>query len=147
MMLPILDVAAAVDGLDKLSHVSHDTTDLPAVLGVLCGLVAVILIFSTPIIIVLAMLRQRTNKQRLINELALKLADKGQQIPPELFMEPLRQKSDSRRGIIWMAIGAGMFLGGVFSGESDLMGIGCIPLMIGVGFFVASRLEKREQGG
>ncbi len=146
MMLPILDVDVAVDGLDKLSHVSHGS-DLPAVLGVLCGLVAVILIFSTPIIIVLAMLRQRTNKQRLVNELALKLAEKGQQIPPELFMEPIRQRSDSRRGIIWMAVGAGMFLGGVFSGDSDMMGFGCIPLMIGVGFFVAARLEKRQQGG
>jgi hypothetical protein len=145
MMLPILDVAAAVDGLEQVSHVSNDDNSV-AMFGVLCGLVAVILIFSTPIIIVLAMLRQRTNKQRLVNELALKLAEKGQQIPPELFLEPLRQKSDARRGIIWMAIGAGMFLAGVFSGESDLMGMGCIPLMIGVGFFVAARLEKRQQG-
>ncbi len=147
MMLAILDVDSAVEGLGTLSHVSSDPDNAVAMFGVLVGLVAVVLIFSTPVIIVLAMLRRSSNKQKLVNELALKLAEKGQQIPPELFMEPLRQKSDARRGIIWMAVGAGMFLGGVFSGNSDMMGIGCVPLMIGVGFFVAARLEKRQQGG
>ncbi|MBV8063459.1 MAG: hypothetical protein JOY51_07685 [Nevskia sp.] len=146
-MLAILDVDSAVEGLGALQHASHDPDNAVALFGVLVGLVAVVLIFSTPVLIVLAMLRRSTNKQKLVNELALKLAEKGQQIPPELFMEPIRQKSDQRRGIIWMAIGAGMFLGGVFSGSGDMMGIGCVPLMIGVGFFAAARLEKRQQGG
>jgi hypothetical protein len=146
-MLSILDVDSAVEGLGSLSsHASHDPSNTVAVLGVLVGLVAVVLIFSTPIIIVLAMLRRSSNRQRMVNELALKLAEKGQQIPPELFMEPVRQRSDQRRGIIWMAVGAGMFLGGVFSADTDLMGWGCVPLMIGVGFFVAARLEKRQGG-
>ena len=145
-MLAILDVDSAVEGLGTLSQVSHDDNSV-ALFGVLVGLVAVVLLFSTPVLIVLAMLRRSTNRQKLVNELALKLAEKGQQIPPELFMEPIRQKSDARRGIIWMAVGAGMFLGGIFSGDHDLMGFGCVPLMIGVGFFVAARLEKRQQGG
>ncbi|HZR37353.1 MAG TPA: DUF6249 domain-containing protein [Nevskia sp.] len=146
-MLPILDVDSAVEGLGTLSHVSHDPPTSVAILGVLVGLVAVVLIFSTPIILVLAMLRRSNNRQKLVNDLALKLAEKGQPIPPELFLEPARQRSDARRGIIWMAVGAGMFLAGVFSGDSDLMGWGCVPLMVGVGFFVAARLEKRQQGG
>lgn len=146
-MLAILDVDSAVEGLGSLSHASsHDPSNTVAVLGVLVGLVAVVLIFSTPIIIVLAMLRRSSNRQKMVNELALKLAEKGQQIPPELFLEPVRQRSDQRRGIIWMAVGAGMFLGGVFSGDSDLMGWGCVPLMVGVGFFLAARLEKRQGG-
>jgi hypothetical protein len=144
-MLAILDVDSAVEGLSAMHSVSHDNNIVP-VLGVLVGLAAVVLIFSTPIVIVLAMLRQRTNKQKLINELALRLADKGQQIPPELFMEPVRQRSDMRRGVIWMAIGLGMVVSGAVSGDSDIMGIGFIPAMIGLGFFIAGRLEQRQLG-
>jgi hypothetical protein len=148
MMLPILDVDTAVEGLGNLStHASHDPDNAIPVLALVIGLVAVVLLFCTPIIIIVAMLRRSGQRQRLVNELALKLAEKGQQIPPELFLEPIRQKSDARRGIIWMSVGAGMFLGGVFSGAGWLMGWGCIPLMMGVGFFLAARLEKRQQGG
>jgi hypothetical protein len=143
-MLAILDVDTAVEGLSAVHNVPHDD-NMVAALGVLVGLAAVVLIFSTPIVIVLAMLRQRTNKQRLVNELALRLADKGQQIPPELFMEPIRQKSDMRRGVIWMAVGVGMVLAGAVGGDSDIMGVGFIPAMIGLGFFIAGRLEQRQQ--
>jgi hypothetical protein len=146
-MLAILDVDSAVEGLGNLStHAAHDPDNAVALFGVLVALVAVVLLFGTPIIIIVAMLRRSGQRQRLVNDLALKLAEKGQQIPPELFLEPMRQRSDQRRGIIWMSVGAGMFLGGVFSGSSDLMGWGCVPLMIGVGFFMAARLEKRQGG-
>lgn len=146
-MLAILDVDSAVEGLGNLStHAAHDPDNAVALFGVLVGLVAVVLLFATPIIIIVAMLRRGTHRQRLINDLALKLAEKGQQIPPELFMEPIRQRSDQRRGIVWMSVGAGMFMGGVFSGSGTLMGWGCVPLGIGVGFYLASRLEKRQGG-
>ena len=143
-MLAILDVDAAVDGLDNLGHMSH-TMSAESFMGLLIGLVAVVLIFGTPIIIVLAAFRNRTNKQRMVNELALKLAEKGHPIPPELFVEAVRQKSDLRRGIIWAAIGMGVVLFGAFDGDSDIMGIGFIPLMIGVGFAVAAWLENKQK--
>jgi len=143
-MLPILDVDSAVDGLDSLGHMSHSMSG-ESFMGLLIGLTAVILIFGTPIIIVLAAFRNRTNKQRMVNELALKLAEKGHAIPPELFVEAVRQKSDLRRGIIWAAIGMGVFMFGVFDGDSDIMGIGFIPLMIGVGFAVAAWLENKQK--
>jgi len=143
-MLAILDVDAAVDGLDNLGHMSH-TMSAESFMGLLIGLVAVVLIFGTPIIIVLAAFRNRTNKQRMVNELALKLAEKGHPIPPELFVEAVRQKSDLRRGIIWAAIGMGVVMFGIFDGDSDIMGIGFIPLMIGVGFAVAAWLENKQK--
>ena len=143
-MLAILDVDAAVDGLDNLGHMSH-TMSAESFMGLLIGLVAVVLIFGTPIIIVLAAFRNRTNKQRMVNELALKLAEQGHAIPPELFVEAVRQKSDLRRGIIWAAIGMGVVMFGIFDGDSDIMGIGFIPLMIGVGFAVAAWLENKQK--
>jgi hypothetical protein len=143
-MLAILDVDSAVEGLDHLGHVSHGMSG-ESFMGLLIGLVAVVLIFGTPIIIVLAAFRNRTNKQRLINELALRLAEKGHPIPPELFMEQVRQKSDLRRGIIWAAVGLGLVCFGGVSDSSDLIGIGTIPLMIGAGFAVAGWLENKQK--
>jgi hypothetical protein len=143
-MLAILDVDSAVDGLDSLGHMSHSMS-AESFMGLLIGLIAVVLIFGTPIIIVLAAFRNRTNKQRMVNELALKLAEKGHAIPPELFAEAVREKSDLRRGIIWAAIGMGVVLFGAFDGDSDIMGIGFIPLMIGVGFAVAAWLENKQK--
>jgi hypothetical protein len=144
MMLPILDVGSAVEGLDNLSKVSHGS-NAAEVLGVLCGLVAVVLIFGSPVLIVMALLRHRLNKQRLVNELALKLAEKGQAIPPELFIQPAPRKSDLRRGIIWSTVGLGVVLFGIFNGDSDVMGIGFIPVMIGIGFAVAAWLENKQK--
>ncbi|MDB5976249.1 MAG: hypothetical protein JWR07_3009 [Nevskia sp.] len=143
-MLPILDVDSAVDGLDKLGHASHGMSG-EHFMGLLIGLVAVILIFGMPVFIVVAVLRHRLEKQRMVNELALRLADKGQAIPPELFVEAVRQKSDLRRGIIWAMVGLGILLFGAFDGDSDIMGIGFIPMMIGIGFTAAALLEKKQK--
>jgi hypothetical protein len=152
-MLPILDVDAAADRLDQIDDLQEMAKNLQQMghgmsgesfMGLLIGLVAVILIFGTPIIIALAAFRNRVNKQKLINELVLKLADKGKPIPPELFVPPVRQKSDLRRGIIWAAAGLGVMMFGSLAGENDLIGIGCIPLMVGAGFALAAWLENKQ---
>ena len=140
-MLTILDSDTAVDNFETLGHHMSGATFM----GLLIGLVAVILIFGTPIIIVLASLRARTNRQKLINEMVLKLAEKGQPIPPELFQERKEERTRGQRGgIIWAAVGIGLIIFGAFDGDSDLMGIGFIPLMIGLGFFLANRLEQKQ---
>lgn len=130
--------------LDELRHLEHLSGWISGgeFVGLVLGLVSILLIFGMPIVIVLAMLRQRTNRQRLINEVVLKLAEKGQPIPPELFAETVRERSDLRRSVIWMAVGAGIVLFGAFT-DHEVMGIGFIPLMIGIGFYVAARLENK----
>lgn len=143
-MLAILDVDAAVEGLDHVGRMSHAMSG-EAFMGMFIGLVAVVLGLGMPVFIVVAVLRHRTNRQRMINELALKLAEKGQNIPPELFMEQVRQKSDLRRGITWAMAGLGLVAFGGVSDNSDLMGFGFIPLMIGIGFTVAAWLENKQK--
>ncbi len=146
-MLPIADLNVVVDQLDHLDKVDHAVNWLSGdeFLFLVLGLPAIVLFFSTPILIVLAMLRQRTVRQRLINEVVLKLADKGQPIPPELFRQAVRERSDLRRSVLWMAVGAGIVLYGACSWDTDVIGIGFIPLMIGLGFFVAARLEQQQK--
>lgn len=141
-MLPLLDAETAtlkIEGLDKLGEVANSHS---AFMGELIGLVAVILIFGTPVIIVLAVLRHRANRQRLVNEMVLKLADKGQPIPPELFMEPQKRKSDLRSA--FSLIGAGLGLMGFFwfVGGEEGIGIGLIPLMIGLGQLLSWKIEQ-----
>lgn len=144
-MLSILDAETAtlkIDGLDHLSEVAGSHT---AFMGEFIGLVAVILIFGTPVIIVLAVLRHRANRQRLINEMVLKLADKGQPIPPELFIEPVRPKSDLRRGVILIGVGLGLIGFFYFNDDHDGVGIGFIPMMIGLGYLVSWKLEQGKK--
>lgn len=148
-MLPIADVDVALDHLDKLDQLDHASSWLSGgeFLGLVLGLVAIILVFATPIVIVLASLVERTKRQRMINEVVLKLADKGQPIPPELFLQVVRGRSDLRRSVLWAAFGAGIVLYGAFSGDADAIGGGCIPLMIGLGFYLAARLEQKQRDG
>lgn len=140
-MLAILDVDAAVEGLGHVAEASSPAE----VIGPIIGLFAVILGLGMPVFIVGTVLRHRLNKQKLMNELALKLAEKGQSIPPELFVEPVRQKSDLRRGIVWASIGMGLAAFGGVDDNSTLMGVGFIPLMMGIGFIIAAWLERKQK--
>ena len=141
-MLALMGVDVDVDDFDALHHSMSGATFM----GLLIGLVSVILIFGTPIIIVLASLRARTNRQKLINDVVLKLAEKGQPIPPELFQERKQERTRGQRGgVIWAAVGLGLVIFGAFDKNPDLMGIGFIPLMIGLGFFLANRLERKQE--
>ena len=142
-MLPILDVEAAhinIDGLDRLGDFA---TTAPALMGELIGLVAVILIFGMPIIIVLAVLRHRARRPQMINDTVMKLAEKGQPIPPELFTEPAaRPRSDLRRGIKLLTVGLAIMGFFFFQGDHDGMGIGFIPLAIGIGYLLSAHFDK-----
>jgi hypothetical protein len=151
-LLPMIDETVNLDhldNLDKLSNIANAAHSAPALIGALTGLFAVILVLGMPVFIVIAVLTARSRRQRRLNDLILKLAEKGQPVPPELFITPgfvpssRRQSPDQRRGIFWCAVGIGLFLFGAFEGDSSLMGIGCIPLMIGLGFLVADRLENK----
>lgn len=144
-MLPLLDAETAtlkIEGLDRLGELSNSHS---AMMGEFIGLVAVILIFGTPVIIVLAVLRHRANRQRMVNEMVLKLADKGQPIPPELFVEPVRRKSDLRSGMTLVGVGVGLMGFFYFSGGEEGIGIGLIPLMIGVGQLISWKIEQSRK--
>jgi len=108
--------SAAEFGIDFGQHAGGDSGfTMVEALVPLFGIVAV---FGMPVVIVLAVLRYRANRQKSINEMVLKLADKGQPIPPELFLEPgKKRKSDISSGL--SLVGAGVGLMG-FSGSRAL---------------------------
>ncbi|GAC1633607.1 MAG: hypothetical protein NVS9B10_29060 [Nevskia sp.] len=140
--MPLLDAEVGSLHLEGLDHLSRAADTAPALMGEFIGLTAVILIFGTPVIIVLAVLRHRARRQQLVNEMVLKLADKGQPIPPEVFLEPVKRKSELRSA--FSLIGAGLGLMGFFwlAGGEEGIGIGLIPLMIGLGQLASWKIEQ-----
>ena len=140
-------VSAAEFGIDLGKHVDGGGSSFTLV-EALVPLVAVIMVFGMPIVIVLAVLRYRANRQRLINEMVLKLADKGQPIPPELFLEPgKKRKSEVSSGLSQIGAGVGLMGFFWFVDATEGMGIGFIPLMIGVGQLIAWKIEQNRKEG
>jgi len=80
-------------------------------------------------------------QKRIMHETIRLLAEKGQPIPPEMFMEKPARKSDLRRGIVLCALGIGLII--LFLNVSrNVWAIGAIPLFLGVGYLVAWRIER-----
>lgn len=144
-MLPILDVDVAVQGLDRVREASPVLSG-----GQILGLAAIIfgclLVFGLPIVLVSMGLRERARRRREISDLILKLAEKGQPVPPELFLEEgAPQKSDLRRGVILASVGLGLIGFGAVMDVTPMMAIGFIPMMMGVGFALSAWLERKQR--
>ncbi|MFT4045218.1 MAG: DUF6249 domain-containing protein [Solimonas sp.] len=138
MMLNLLSSAAAtfqIDGLDAVGG-GHDLD--------VTGLVAVILAFVLPAVIVIAVLLFRLRQQRLQNEIIAKLAASGQTVPPELFVAVRCQRSDLNRGLTMIAVGLAMALAFYLTGQQHAWPWALIPLFIGVARLLSWAVEGRN---
>ncbi len=95
-----------------------------------------------PAVIVWLILRFRTERNRLVYDTAVKLADKGQPVPPALFANLNPPGSDLRRGAVLVMFGAALSIALAEVGAPWTFGL--IPLFMGVGYLVVWRFEKRE---
>ena len=104
---------------------------------------AIILGIASPIALLGLVLWYKSRKTRMIHETALRLAEKGQAVPPELFMGADEPFSDLRRGVVLIALGLGLAL---FMYQMDKpCGVGLIPLFMGIGYLVVWKLEEGKQ--
>jgi hypothetical protein len=116
--------------------------------GVLVPLFSVVFIFGTPIVLVALILRYRTKQAHLLHQTILTMVEKGVPVPAELLNPPRRAKSDLRSGIALMAVGLGLTIFfAVTTGNSGAWGIGMIPLLLGIGFIIAWKIEGRNKEG
>lgn len=139
-MFPVSAAEFGIDLGDKLAQggVSLIEAAIP--------LFAILMVFGMPVVVVLAVLRHRANRQKSINELVLKLADRGQPIPPELFLESGRKrKSEVSSGLSLVGAGIGLMGFFWFAGAEEAIGIGFVPLMIGVGQLIAWKIEQSRR--
>jgi len=107
-------------------------------------------IFGAPVLIVIVIglfalvgsrMRQRTIRM---------MVEKGQPVPAELLapeIRAVRRRSDVRRGVIWTMIGLGamIFFGAVNNWEEGVWSIGLIPFLIGLGYLIVWKLERKNE--
>ena len=106
-------------------------------------------IFGAPVLIVIMIgifaligsrMRQRTIRM---------MVEKGQPVPEALLNPPpvVRQRSDLRRGIILLSIGAGLMvlLGALNEWEGGAWSLGFIPFIIGLGYLLVWRLDVHKE--
>ncbi len=145
-MLPLLHSATlTVDGLDQLSNAADSPV---AAIGALTGLVSVIMIFGMPVFIIWLNHIFRERKRKMQHEVVMKLAEKGQPVPPELLLEPQqmqKKKSDLSSGLTLISIGLGLAVGLYFNGDQDMVGWALIPFFIGAARLIAWKLEQNQK--
>lgn len=95
-----------------------------------------------PVVIVWLVLRYRALRNQLVYDTAVKLAEKGQPVPVELFVSANPRGSDLRRGFVLIMLGVAICICLYQLGVPWTFGL--IPLLMGVGFLIAWRLEPRE---
>ncbi|MEO8134998.1 MAG: DUF6249 domain-containing protein [Betaproteobacteria bacterium] len=116
-------------------------------MGGAVALLAVVLIFGTPIIIVIAILVHKATRTRRIHQTVVALAEKGLPIPPDLFVDrPSADTTSSlHKGVILIAVGAGLTIFFLSTpSRQGLWGVGIIPLLIGVGYLIVWKLEGKK---
>ena len=117
-------------------------------MGGIIALLAVILVFGTPVIIVIAILIHKARRTAAIHDTVVRLAEKGLPVPPELFVErrPDDTSSALHKGVILVAVGLGLIV--FFLTMQDRQapwGVGTIPLLIGIGYLIVWKLEGKKE--
>lgn len=108
------------------------------------AVLAITLGIGAPVALIGLLLWYKSRKTRLIHETALRLVEKGQPVPPELFMGKEEPFSDLRRGVVLVGLGIGlsMFMYQVNAPWS----VGLIPFFMGVGYLIVWKLDADKNG-
>jgi len=99
--------------------------------------------FTSLFAIVSAVLYAGFRRDRVRHETLRVMIEKGSAIPPELLVPP--SGSDLRRGIVLLGAGLGLsvfFL--AFPLQRGLWATGAVPALVGLGFLIVWRLERRR---
>ena len=105
------------------------------------AIVATVASMGVPVLIVGMVLWYKSRRTRLMHETAVRLAEKGQAVPPELFLGREQPYSDLRRGVVLMAAGIALCI--ALNQLGVAWTIGLIPLFMGLGYVLVWKLESR----
>jgi hypothetical protein len=112
---------------------------------VIIAMTAITFGIASPLMLVAAILWYKLKKTERLHEIALKLAEKGQTVPPELFISPETPYSDFRRGVVLLTLGIALSL--ALSQIGAPWAFGLIPLFMGLGYLLVWRMEGSRSGG
>jgi hypothetical protein len=89
------------------------------------------------------------SKSRAMHKTVRMMVEKGQPVPEALLNPPpvVRQRSDLRRGVTLLMIGAGLmvFFGAVNDWEGGVWSLGIVPFLIGAGYLLVWRLDVHKE--
>ena len=112
-------------------------------------LIVFLTIFGLPVAVVGIILYFSFSKSRAMHKTVRMMVEKGQPVPEALLNPPpvIRQRSDLRRGVVLLMIGAGLmvFFGAVNDWEGGAWSLGIIPFLIGLGYLLVWRLDVRRE--
>lgn len=136
-----------IDGGDEDSDHEKSSEDIPAMVIPLVGIVF-LTIFGAPVLIVMVIGITALIGSRMRQRTIRMMVEKGQPVPAELLapeVRSVRRRSDVRRGVIWTMIGLGImiFFGAVNDWEGGAWSLGLIPFLIGLGYLIVWKLEKK----
>jgi hypothetical protein len=113
-------------------------------------LLAISLIFGTPILVVIAVLYAGYRKRRLVAETISQYLASGKEVPPEI-LESIhggaeKPKNYLQKGFVMVGAGVGIFLAFAIMGSIEAASLGLIPLFIGIAQLFIWKMEKPGNG-
>lgn len=126
---------------------SDDSSDM-GVQQAAIAMLAISLIFGTPILVVIAVLYAGYRKRRLVQETISQYLASGKDVPPEI-LESIhggaeKPKNYLQKGFVMVGAGVGIFLCFAIMGEIGIASLGVIPLFIGLAQILIWKLEKPD---
>ncbi|MGC3988401.1 MAG: DUF6249 domain-containing protein [Chthoniobacteraceae bacterium] len=122
--------------------------EIPAVeiLAVLVPILVPLGSFAMVLGIIALSVWSKAKQRRMTHETIRMMVEKGQQVPPELFITPktVKPRNDFRTGVILIAVGAALL---VFLRHNHDSGVGWIPLIIGIGYLVVWKVQGGSNAG
>ena len=140
----LLEAKEALREIDNITiGVGGDTN----VLEMMIGMVAVILIFGGPLLIVAIALYSSYKKRRLTHQTINNYMESGKDIPAEI-MAGLQKQSDPKsnlhKGVVLLGVGLGIFVCFTLIGTMEAGAFGLIPLFIGLAQLLVWKLENKN---
>lgn len=132
---------------DSDHHKGRDDSDTTWI-AVPIVFIIFIAIFGTPVAIVGLIMYFSFSKSRAMHRTVRMLVEKGQPVPEALLNPPpvVRQRSDLRRGVVLLMVGASLmvFFGASHDWDGGSWSIGFIPFLIGLGYILIWWLDARK---
>jgi Domain of unknown function (DUF6249) len=130
----------------KIAQQNHANETLLGAMGLLIPILVPLGSFAMVAVIVWLGVAARERQRRITHETIRLMVEKGQPVPPELFLDPkiAKPRNDMRRGIMLVAVGLG-FAVFCLASHYSFWSLGVIPLLMGIGYIVVWKIEAEKK--
>jgi hypothetical protein len=122
---------------------------IETVMGMLTGITITALIVGLVVILVTMETRTRRLRQKMMHDERMMAIEKGLPVPAD-YAETIPHRRPYVRGLVTAAAGVGIMIFGLFKGvgpghDYDLIGIGTIPLLVGLALIIGDRIAESRK--